>query len=168
MSNHALKLTNMNALPPVQSGSRPASMADLEIGHEFHYWRGASGRRYLHSAYPLTECPEIPAANYVLVRRNDDGRRQALFAGRTRSEAGSLNLAFIRQTAARLGANEVHIHVMTDNLQERQAVERDLRLGLFSSLTMRLLAGVHNGGGGRNGGGEWPLAASNQNARPEN
>ncbi|MCK9911347.1 hypothetical protein MXD81_19505, partial [Microbacteriaceae bacterium K1510] len=31
----------------------------------FHFWTGASGKRYVHSVYELVECPPLPAANYV-------------------------------------------------------------------------------------------------------
>ena len=162
-TNTALQSINAPHLPGPAREGQPASLAGLDIGHEFQYWHGASGRRYLHSVYPLIECPEIPLANYVLVRRGRDGSRQPLHTGRTCSETGSLNLALIRRTAARLGANEVHIHVMTDNPRQRREVEHDLRLGLFSSHAIRILTGG-------NGGHEdmrWPLVASNQNARPE-
>ena len=44
----------------------------------FHFWAGASGKRYVHSVYDLLECPPLPADNYVLVRRRSNGRAEAL------------------------------------------------------------------------------------------
>jgi hypothetical protein len=105
----------------------PSRLDMIGVGHEFHYWRGAGGRRYLHSVYSLAECPEIPAVNYIIVRRGDNGERIPVHIGRTLSQTRSLNLAFVRHIAARNGASEVHIHVLTENDEERRNVELDLR-----------------------------------------
>ncbi len=99
-----------------------------EVGESFHYWHGASGRRYLHSVFGLVDCPEISKANYILVHCDDDGVRRALAVGQTVEDANSLNLAHLRQRAARIGANEIHIHVLADAPVARDAVETDLRL----------------------------------------
>ncbi len=93
--------------------------------HE-HVWRGASGRTYRHWVFPLLWCPELPAANYVLVRRHGDGRRSPLAIGHTRSEAESLNLAELRHRGALLEANEVHIHMGAADAETRAAIARDL------------------------------------------
>ena len=55
--------------------------SEAAFAQAFHYWRGASGRRYLHSVYTLIGCPALPRANYILVRRYEDGRRLALAFG---------------------------------------------------------------------------------------
>jgi hypothetical protein len=31
--------------------------SEAAFAQAFHYWRGASGRRYLHSVYTLIGCP---------------------------------------------------------------------------------------------------------------
>lgn len=99
-----------------------------EIGfpHSFHYWGGASGKRYLHMVYSLVGCPALPKANYVLVRCYDDGRRVALAFGQTGDDAVSLNLAHVRHEGAKRGANEVHIHLLANTPEARDAVEADL------------------------------------------
>jgi len=100
--------------------------AEAAFEQAFHYWRGASGRRYLHSVYTLVGCPALPQANYILVRRRADGTREALTFGDTKDEAISLNLAHLRHLGARIGANEVHIHLLADSPQDRARVEADL------------------------------------------
>jgi hypothetical protein len=100
--------------------------AEAAFAQAFHYWRGASGRRYLHSVYTLIGCPALPRANYILVRRYDDGRRVALAFGQTKDDAASLNLAHLRHEGAKCGANEVHIHLLTETAEERACVEADL------------------------------------------
>jgi len=95
----------------------------------FQFWSGASGRRYVHTVYDLLDCPEIPAANFLLVHRDVSGHRAVLAIGHLKHRAASLNLAEIRHRAARLGANEVHIHLLAPSAHERCMVELDLRAG---------------------------------------
>jgi hypothetical protein len=100
--------------------------AEAPFNHAFHYWRGRSGQRYLHTVYSLIGCPALPQANYILVRRDDDGTREALAFGQTKDDAMSVNLAHLRHEGAKLGANEVHIHLLADTASERNQVETDL------------------------------------------
>lgn len=100
--------------------------SEAAFAQAFHYWRGAAGRRYLHSVYSLIGCPALPRANYILVRRYDDGTRAALAFGQTRDETASLNLAHLRHQGAKCGANEVHIHLLAETAEARAQVEDDL------------------------------------------
>ena len=100
--------------------------AEAAFAQAFHYWRGASGRRYLHSVYTLVGCPALPQANFILVRRHEDGTREALAFGDTKDDAISLNLAHLRHLGAKIGANEVHIHLLADTAHDRALVEADL------------------------------------------
>jgi len=102
--------------------------------HRFMFWHGASGRRYVHTVYTLLDCPELPSANYILVRCAGDGRRQVLRIGHVGEAAPSLNLAQIRRLGAGLGANEVHVHLLAGDADEGRVVELDLRAGQFESL----------------------------------
>jgi hypothetical protein len=100
-----------------------------EYKERFHFWCGGSGQRYVHTVYDLLDCPEVPAANFLLVHRDASGRRSVLAIGHLKHEAASLNLAEIRHRGARLGANEVHVHLLAPSAQERRIVELDLRAG---------------------------------------
>ena len=100
--------------------------SEAAFAQAFHYWRGASGRRYLHSVYTLIGCPALPRANYILVRRFEDGTRAALAFGQTRDDTASLNLAHLRHQGAKCGANEVHIHLLAESADSRASVEADL------------------------------------------
>ncbi|MGB6438001.1 MAG: hypothetical protein WBE89_01425, partial [Methyloceanibacter sp.] len=73
----------------------------------------------------------LPRANYILVRRLDDGSRTPLASGQTKDDAISLNLAHLRHQGARLGANEVHIHLLAETTEERANVEGDLNKAHF-------------------------------------
>lgn len=101
----------------------------IERNDRFHFWSGASGQRYVHTVYNLLDCPEIPAANFLLVHRDASGRRTVLAIGHLKHSSASLNLAELRHRGARLGANEVHVHLLAASAQDRRIVELDLRAG---------------------------------------
>ena len=107
-------------------------------GNRFHFWTGASGKRYVHTIYDLIDCPTLPPANYVLVRREAGARRQILSIGRVRNASPSLNLAEIRQRGAELGADEVHVHLLAETAKLSKLVEFDLRTGQIEADLARL------------------------------
>jgi hypothetical protein len=100
-------------------------------GHRFFFWRGATGERYVHTVFGLLDCPELPRAIYILVKRDASERRSVLHVGRADHEATSLNLAEVRFRGASLGANEVHVHFLVEGDRERRLVEFDLQTGLM-------------------------------------
>ena len=100
--------------------------SEAAFDQAFHYWRGASGRRYLHSVYTLIGCPALPRANYILVQRYEDGTRSALAFGQTRDSTATVNLAHLRHEGAKCGANEVHIHLLAEGADARASVDADL------------------------------------------
>lgn len=99
---------------------------EARVTQPFHYWRGASGARYLHTVFALIECPLMGKVNYILVRRDRDGTRRPLDIGQTISDCDSLNLAHMRRRAALLGANEIHVHFLTETARQRSLAEADL------------------------------------------
>ncbi len=122
-----MRQAEASEMPPWGPADEPALVcAEARFAQAFHYWRGASGRRYLHSVYTLVGCPALPQSNYILVRRHGDGTRTPLALGQAKDDTASLNLAHLRHAGAKLGANEVHIHLLAETLEERAAVEADL------------------------------------------
>jgi hypothetical protein len=114
-----------------------AAVAEMlaDTAPRFHFWTGASGRRYVHTVYSVFDCPPLDIASYVLVRRSNKTERKILAIGRLSNEHASLNLAEIRQRAATLGADEVHVHLLAMSASECQAVEVDLRTAQFAALS---------------------------------
>lgn len=110
-----------------RSASQTADAFGAPAHERFHFWSGASGERYVHSVYSLVDCPAVPSANYVLVRRDASGLCYAMDIGRVDESAPSLNLARIRQLGAGLGATEVHIHLLARNSREGKLIEFDLK-----------------------------------------
>jgi hypothetical protein len=123
-TRRASKETNQ----PVQDTAPTVS----ENPPRFHFWTGASGKRYVHTVYSLFDCPTIEDANYILVRRADKATRTVLAIGRLCNQNASLNLAEIRQHASALGADEVHVHLLATSEQEALAVEEDLITAQFT------------------------------------
>ena len=130
---------------PDQAASQPAHIcAHRETEQEYHYWQGVSGKRYLHTVFSLLACPALPPVNYILVKRKKNGKHVPLKTGRTTSQTPSVNLADIRFLAARLGANEIHIHMLADDHAGRKQVEQDIRAVHFMSVTKSLLSSAAN------------------------
>ena len=89
-------------------------------------WVSASRRRIAHTIYSLIGCPPVSSATYLLVHRAADGACRILAVRRTHSRFPSLNLARIRKAGARLGANEVHLHLAARTDAERRAIVTQL------------------------------------------
>lgn len=111
---------------PIPANEPALVCREVQVTQPYHYWRGASGLRYLHTVFPLIDCPLMSKVNYILVQCDRDGTRRPLDIGQTVSDADSLNLAHLRRRAALLGANEIHIHFMSETVDERATVEADL------------------------------------------
>jgi hypothetical protein len=99
----------------------------------FLFWSGASGKRYVHSVYALEDCPDLPASTYVLAHRDGEGRCSARSVGRLMTDNGMLNRAEILRRAGKVGANEVHVHLLAQGRIEMKVVEEDVRTGQFAA-----------------------------------
>ena len=117
----------------------------------FQAWRGKSGTCYLHRVYSLLDCPALPEANFILVKRDADQGCLTLAVGQTSEPCGSANLASLRHHAALRGANEIHIFQQAsaaskthEGRQARDFIEQDLRAAQFEQLITDLKAGAAN------------------------
>jgi hypothetical protein len=93
---------------------------DFGRGDRFWYWRGASGRRYIHSIYAADSCPPLPGAVYVAVRRAGNAR-EVLGVGRFPSFLDGFSSA-----AGGMAADEIHVHLLARNEADAKAVLADL------------------------------------------
>ncbi len=137
MSAEIIRLADVRASRAQRPSSidvcaRPADAYNDGVAR-FHFWTGASGKRYVHTVYSLFDCPPLEAGNYVLVRRADGARREVRAIGRLTNETATLNLAEIRQRAATLGADEVHVHLLAATVHDACAVEIDLKSAEFAA-----------------------------------
>lgn len=131
MSSNVVQLADFRSLRRNRKPPQPVVEQETSAADRFLFWAGASGKRYVHTIHALVDCPELPAANFVLARRDADGRRIILAIGRVMSACATLNLAEIRQRGAQLGANEVHVHLLALDPGDAKRIEFDLRTGQF-------------------------------------
>ena len=125
-------ITNASRRPPSQRRKGVAHGRPDAPGRPVE-WAGRSGETFIHMAYALVACPEVPRANYILVERAGDGRPYVLAVGRVENAAPSLNLAHIRRRGATLGANEVHVYVHPGNVRGRRRIEQDLKAAVSAA-----------------------------------
>jgi hypothetical protein len=144
MSARIIELAAFRAKRAQESEALEAPEKKLNEANRFHFWTGASGKRYVHTVYELFECPPLPAANYVLVRREPGARRKVLSIGRVGNSASSLNLAEIRQRGAELGADEVHVHLLAESAKLAKLIEFDLRTGQIEADISQLAGSALN------------------------
>ncbi len=103
----------------------------VPVMDQYVFWAGRSGCSYIHTVF--TVVPDwSQAANYILVRRGDDGSCSPLYIGETddmsrrwqeHRRSGLVGRALER------GANELHLHFLTKTRSERLDAETDLRHG---------------------------------------
>jgi hypothetical protein len=92
-----------------------------DAASRFRRWRGASGRSYLVSVYPIGECPDYIDAVLMAV----DGKTSACVWIGEAGEGGT-QLAAILAIAAQAGASEVHVHLLAGDPAARSRAVRDL------------------------------------------
>ena len=103
--------------------SKTAS-ADLpELSERFWFWRGASGQNYIHSVYVPDDCPPLPGAVYVGVKRSG-AMRIAVAVGRFGPLWDHAKPAALAESFN--GCDEVHVHLLARNPGAAEAVRADL------------------------------------------
>ena len=93
----------------------------------FQSWRGASGRRYICSVYPVGEAPAFDCARAIVVavRKNAEGASIA-FVFEPGAQGESDGLRQWTQKARQYGAEEWHVHLLAGSEAERAFALRDL------------------------------------------
>ena len=100
--------------------------SDPQFADRFWYWHGASGEKYIHSVYAPDQCPPLPGAVYVAVRRRG-GLRTALWVGRFQPFwDGPLALAEAQRLGS-MGADEIHVHLLAGSSLAAEDILADLR-----------------------------------------
>ncbi|MDP2620902.1 MAG: hypothetical protein Q8P46_12130 [Hyphomicrobiales bacterium] len=107
-----------------------SALAGLPAGSIFRYWRGRSGRRYLHTVHALADWPGYGEANLIFVRCQAGGRRHVLWVGQAGGHGARAAARSLFKRMEEAGANEVHVHLLAGSARARRAVERDLKAAL--------------------------------------
>jgi hypothetical protein len=99
--------------------------SDPAIQDRFWFWTGASGRRYIHSVYPVNDCPPLPGAVFVLVKRYGT-MRTVVGVGRFSPHWDGVACRVGARGVSLADADEVHVHLLAKSLPERDAILNDL------------------------------------------
>jgi hypothetical protein len=99
--------------------------ADPCFKDRFWYWTGASGRKYIHSVYALDECPPLPGAIFVAVRR-EGPLRLVVGMGRFTPFWDGPVAGRDLQNLQDQGACEIHVHLLARSPEVAAAVLDDL------------------------------------------
>ena len=125
-------------MPRVGFDRRPAvnqplvSLVGSDLSRRFLHWRGASGRRYLFSIFPLSraasidEAPRFHDAVLLAVLRDAAGERRILMADETGTLPDLFYASAKLRDAVAAGANEIHAHLLADDMPARAALLHDL------------------------------------------
>jgi hypothetical protein len=106
-----------------------------ETEPRFWYWHGASGRRYIHSVYRPETCPPLPGAVFVAVRSLGN-LRTVLGAGRF-AGLWDVNIPVVDASHWQsLGANEIHVHLLSRDETEARRIAADLKAALKIGVTV--------------------------------
>jgi hypothetical protein len=101
--------------------------AYADFADRFWYWRGVSGRQYIHSVYKPRQCPPLPGGVYIAVKRSGDHRLAlaiGLFSDFWNDGVG-LSLRSLPSSA-----DEIHVHLLARSPEGACAVAADLRAAM--------------------------------------
>jgi hypothetical protein len=105
--------------------------AYADFAGRFWYWRGASGRQYIHSIYTPRTCPPLPSGVFIAVERKGDVRRSiAVGVFRDMFDPDTMQLL---APAAR-EADELHVHLLARKPDDAEAVARDLTAAMSEAV----------------------------------
>ena len=136
MMIHATPIT-LTGLPTCSAASSSASSLGLSqsaqaASHQFWYWHGASGRKYIHSVYEPEHCPPLPGAIYLAVKLCG-ANREVLAIGRfpkfPNYHAASRAWADLKVE----GADEIHVHLLAKSNDVAEDIIRDLKAACWSA-----------------------------------
>ena len=104
------------------------------------WWQGASGAWYIHSVYPIHLVPDFRACNYIFAGPRFDGMRQPYYIGESGDFGERIDRHEKFSPARRLGATEVHGHLLAASRQQRLDIETDVRRGHPTPLNEQRIA----------------------------
>ena len=106
-------------------GFSASAELESEFSDRFWFWTGLSGKRYIHSVYSTENCPPLPGAIYVMVRRLESGTRVPVRMGRF-----SPLWDFPLPAEMTDGACEIHVHLLAGDESQTVHVYDDLAASL--------------------------------------
>jgi hypothetical protein len=111
-----------------RSGSSLAALDGMPISSRFCSWVGLSGRRYVFSVYPASECPAFGDAVLLAAIRDMTGQRRVILVRETGSFPEPAVAKAQRELRAFEPGLEFHLHLLTTSPAERAATVADLAI----------------------------------------
>jgi hypothetical protein len=126
---HAVSWTaGMSDRQDKRRGSSLAALDGMPISSRFCSWIGLSGRRYVFSIYPASECPAFRDAVLLAVVRDMTGQRRVV----AMLETGPLPEPVVENAQREFRAFgpglEFHLHLLAASPAEREATVADLAI----------------------------------------
>jgi hypothetical protein len=112
-----------------QDNRRGASLAALDgmpISSRFCSWVGLSGRRYVFSVYPASDCPAFRDAVLLAAVRDMTGQRRVVSVRETGAFPEPAVAKAQRELRAFGPGLELHLHLLAASPAERAATVADL------------------------------------------
>jgi hypothetical protein len=115
--------------------------ADPSFQDRFWYWSGASGRKYIHSVYRIEDCPPLPGAIYVAVKRKGP-LRIVVAVGRFQPFWDHAVGTREARRLTSLGVDELHVHLLGKTPAQMEAILADLQEAFEDRELLRRTAAV--------------------------
>jgi hypothetical protein len=109
-------------------GSSLAALAGMPISSRFCSWLGLSGRRYVFSVYPASDCPAFRDAVLLTVVRDMTGQRRVVSVRETGAFPEPVVAKAKREYRAFGPGLEFHLHLLAASAAERAATLADLAI----------------------------------------
>jgi hypothetical protein len=109
-------------------GSSLAALDGMPISSRFCSWVGLSGRRYVFSVYPASECPAFRDAVLLAVIRDMTGQRRVISVRETGSFPEPAVAEAQRELRAFGPGLEFHLHLLATSPAGRGATVADLAI----------------------------------------
>jgi hypothetical protein len=103
-----------------------AALAGTPLAQRFCSWTGLSGRRYVFSVYPASDCPAFCDAVMLAAVRDDAGRRRVLSVRDTGAFPEPVVARAERDFRAYGASLEFHLHLLASSPAELAAAVADL------------------------------------------
>lgn len=103
---------------------RPSALHGSVLSERFVYWRGVSGKRYLHTVYPADVPPEAEYAVVLLVRGGGSARRVLRVV--VLDGCSTDSCALLTGLSEELRADELHVHALAASEAEARDIAQDL------------------------------------------
>jgi hypothetical protein len=112
-------------------GSALAALAGTPFAQRFCSWTGLSGRKYVFSVYPASDCPAFCNAVLLAAVRDDAGRLRVVSVRETGAFPEPVVARAERELRAFGTSLEFHLHLLASSPAERAAAVTDLATDFF-------------------------------------